>query len=137
MDNHIKIKNDQGETMKAGCVVINARQEVLLVNDKVNAIWTFPKGHLEAGEQLAETAIRELKEETGYDVQITKRLADATYSHPHTGERIRVAFFSALVSGKNGPAEAETLARWYSLEEARKLLPSNLHLVLDEALLGV
>lgn len=135
MDNHIKIKNAQGETLKAGCVVTDERGRVLLVNDRINAIWTFPKGHLEAGEELSETAIRELKEETGYDVQILKRLTDATYCHPQTGEAIRVALFRAAALATGGLGEAETISRWFSVEEARKLLPSNLLAVLNEALL--
>lgn len=31
--------------------------------------WSFPKGHIEAGESNWETAVRELKEETSLDVQ--------------------------------------------------------------------
>ena len=32
--------------------------------------WGFPKGHVEAGEGEEETALREIKEETGLDVRI-------------------------------------------------------------------
>lgn len=33
-----------------------------------NGFWVFPKGHMEAGESERETALREIKEETGLDV---------------------------------------------------------------------
>ena len=32
--------------------------------------WNFPAGHVEAGEGLIEAAIREAKEESGYDINI-------------------------------------------------------------------
>lgn len=32
--------------------------------------WNFPSGHVELGETMAEAAIREVKEETGYDVRL-------------------------------------------------------------------
>ena len=34
--------------------------------------WGFPGGAMEIGESVMETAIREIKEETGYDVEINE-----------------------------------------------------------------
>ena len=34
--------------------------------------WSFPKGHMEAGESEHETAIREVAEETGIEIEITR-----------------------------------------------------------------
>lgn len=51
----------------AGCVVfatIAGQRCVLLILDQYGK-WTFPKGHLEAGETAAEAASREVYEETG------------------------------------------------------------------------
>lgn len=51
----------------AGCVVFRATPagvHVLLIHDQYGH-WTFPKGHLEAGEASATAAIREVYEETG------------------------------------------------------------------------
>ena len=40
--------------------------------------WVFPKGHMEAGESEYDTALREVKEETGLDVSFVEgfRMAD-------------------------------------------------------------
>lgn len=35
-----------------------------------SGFWVFPKGHMEAGESEQETALREIKEETGLDVAL-------------------------------------------------------------------
>jgi len=39
---------------------------MFFIKDPFNR-WTFPKGHQEAGESLLQTAVREIKEETGLD----------------------------------------------------------------------
>ena len=54
-----------------GAVVINrenGEMRYLLIANP-SGIWGFPKGHMEAGETERETALREIKEETGLDVQ--------------------------------------------------------------------
>jgi 8-oxo-dGTP pyrophosphatase MutT (NUDIX family) len=43
---------------------------VLLIKNKYTDCWSFPKGHVEPGENEYQTAIRETKEETGIDVKI-------------------------------------------------------------------
>ena len=51
----------------AGCVIfrlIDNQPHVLLILDQYGK-WTFPKGHLEAGEAAATAAVREVYEETG------------------------------------------------------------------------
>ena len=48
----------------AGGVVLSVRGAVLLLRYKGGG-WTFPKGHIEAGERDEEAAVREVREETG------------------------------------------------------------------------
>ena len=43
---------------------------VLLIKNKYTDCWSFPKGHVEPGENEYQTAIRETREETGIDVKI-------------------------------------------------------------------
>ena len=44
--------------------------KILLVKNNNGRYWSFPKGHIEDGENEHQTAIREIKEETGLDVTI-------------------------------------------------------------------
>ena len=92
---YTKIKNSNSETLKAGCVVLNKKNEVLLVSLIENEVWSFPKGHMEKEEKLEDTATREVLEETGYRVKIVKRLSDITYTNKENGKLIRVAMFLA------------------------------------------
>jgi len=136
MFEHNKIKNENNETVKAGCVVMNDKNEVLLVGDKEGKIWTFPKGHAENDETIEQVALREVQEETGYKVEIEKRLSDLTYTHGKTGELIRVAMFKAkpLEKSEKNLEEEEKYSQsaWFSLEKAKEILYYNLAFLLDE-----
>lgn len=53
------------EVNAAGGLVSNRRGDYLLISR--NGLWDLPKGHQEAGEDIAVTAIREVQEETGVE----------------------------------------------------------------------
>ncbi len=55
-------------------------KKILLTRRSDNGLWCLPAGGMDPGEDLAETCIREVKEETGLDVKI-KRLI-GIYSSP-------------------------------------------------------
>lgn len=52
-----------------GCIIIK-NKKVLLVYEKNRNFWGFPKGHMEEGENEIQTALREVKEEVGLEVEI-------------------------------------------------------------------
>lgn len=52
-----------------GCIIIE-NKKVLLVYEKRRDFWGMPKGHVEEGETEIQTALREVKEEVGIDVEI-------------------------------------------------------------------
>jgi len=51
-------------TQSAGGVVVGPEGKIVLVNQRHNS-WSLPKGHVEEGEEIEETARREIYEETG------------------------------------------------------------------------
>ena len=123
------IKNDAGEIVKAGCVVVDGNKVLLLtdINHKTNA---FPKGHAETGETLEETAIRETLEETGYKVEIIKRLQDVVYYHQEIKASVRVAMFLANPIERTNDGEGN--AEWVDATKARELIWPNGIPLLDE-----
>lgn len=51
------------EKVAAGGIVQNERGDILAIYSRDH--WTFPKGHVEAGEEIMDAGIREVQEETG------------------------------------------------------------------------
>lgn len=62
----------------AGGIIINKLGEVLIVLNDTGS-WQFPKGTVEKGERYLDTALREIKEETGLsDLELIKKLPKYT-----------------------------------------------------------
>src|SRR5918997_1263845 len=56
-------------------VVLNDQEEVLLVREKEDGLWTLPGGWVDVGESPSEAVEREVKEEAGYEVRAVRLLA--------------------------------------------------------------
>jgi len=89
--------------------------------------WSLPKGHLEGGESGLETATRELKEETGLDVDqfLSYQSIDEHYQFkrgPVLVEKM-VGYYPAKVIGEVVIQVAELkTGSWFSVEEALEKL---------------
>ncbi len=120
-----------------GGVVLDGRK-VLLVqvkNLKGKKIWTFPKGHIEAGETPRQAALREVLEETGYKAIIVRPMMRVKYAFTFQGNYVKkmVQWYLMKKLGRIGKHDAsEILAiRWVSLLKAHELVqyPSDIRLV--------
>ena len=126
----------------AGGVVLRAAEqgrEVLLVGRTSDGSWVFPKGTPSAGETIEETALREVREETGLLVQILRPLGDMEYWFAAGGERVHklVTFFvMEAIGGDLSLHDHEyDLVRWVSVGEARRMLTFDTYRdVLDRAI---
>jgi 8-oxo-dGTP pyrophosphatase MutT (NUDIX family) len=93
-------------------------------------VWALPKGIIGDGEPPAETALREVEEETGVEGRLVGKLGDIRYVYTWAGERVFkvVSFYLVRYSkGRLGdlpPATAHEVAeaRWLPLDEAPQLL---------------
>ena len=93
--------------------------------------WGLPKGHVERGETLAETAVREVREETGIDAAIERVLGDIRYvftKRPGTPDAARVRkrvryYLMRRTAGRFADRDDELdEVRWVPLDEAVRLL---------------
>jgi 8-oxo-dGTP diphosphatase len=57
--------------ISAATIVLNDKDEILLIKGPRRG-WEMPGGQVEEGESLKDAAIRETKEESGIDIEITK-----------------------------------------------------------------
>ena len=97
---------------------------------KPQGVWALPKGLVDPGESGAQTAVREVAEETGVTARLEQKLGDVRYVYTRRGERVfKVVSFFLLRwhSGRIGElpdgVELEVAeARWLPLEDAPLLL---------------
>ena len=89
-------------------------------------MWTFPKGHLEAGETAEQAALREVEEETGYRCEITAPLDKVAYWFERDGilTKKAVTWFSMKALEKTGEHDPKEIleARWVPIEEVKQLI---------------
>ena len=99
------------------------RNEYLLLFQRGSRTWSFPKGHMEAGETERGTAFRELQEETGLTATLHPAFREViTYRIQPFGTK-DVVLFLGTVTGDIREAPGEILRhRWVTAEEAKKLL---------------
>lgn len=105
-----------------GVVLSDGR--ILLIRrakEPYKGFWALPGGFLEEGETVEEGVVREVKEETGIDVEVLRMVG--VYSKPERDPRgtVSVAFLcSALTKDPRGGDDAEE-ARWFPVEELKGL----------------
>ena len=113
----------------AGGLVVHDGQ-VLLVRKRQVAEVRMPKGHIEPGEDRAQAAVREVREETGYaHLRVVADLGTLTAEFPLDGQcivRHESAFLMALDDMATAPRDAKDTARfepvWVPLADAPDLL---------------
>ena len=113
----------------------NAEIEYLILL-QCNGCWSFPKGHMEASESEIQTALRELREETGLKAcLIQDRRAVLEYDiSPHT--RKQVVYFLGEVQGDVFPQEKEIVHyQWVNRHELQGYLHPDTYAACAELLL--
>jgi 8-oxo-dGTP pyrophosphatase MutT (NUDIX family) len=76
----------------AGGVVLDEQGRILLIRTRdlrSRPVWTLPKGTLAPGETSAEAALREVREETGYQCELVQELEPVTYWFQRGGTRVK------------------------------------------------
>ena len=101
-------------------VVTNDAGQILLIKRSDNDNWALPGGAIDLGESMAQAGIRETKEETGIDCEITGLVG--IYSDPRhvilytSNGEVRQEFSIVLTARATGglptPSDESTYVRW-------------------------
>jgi len=119
-----------GPVFAAGAVcwrVVEGKPKVLVVYRGGHSDVSLPKGKVDPGETLPETAVREVREETGLAVTLGAPLGTIQYTMPNGREKV-VYYWSAEVDdhalelARFTPNSEIASLEWLSLEKARKKL---------------
>lgn len=104
------------------CGAIVAKDgKILMVQEgeeKIRRLWNNPAGHLDIGESIIDGTIREVKEETGFDVKLDGLIGVYYYLNKEGILVVRFQFRASVKSGILKFPEKEIMdAKWFAPEE--------------------
>jgi|APSaa5957512622_1039677.scaffolds.fasta_scaffold07512_5 8-oxo-dGTP pyrophosphatase MutT (NUDIX family) len=117
--------------IRLGCSAVifdETKQKVLLTQRADNGQWCLPSGGVDPGETVEETCVREVYEETGLNVRVTRFVG--VYSDPHRmveypdGNKVHVvalSFEAEIIGGELGLSDETTDFDYFTPEEMEKL----------------
>lgn len=100
-------------------VVTDEEGRVLLIHKTDNNLWALPGGGHQIGESIADTVVREVKEETGYDVAVER--VTGLYTNPRhvmayddgeVRQQFSIAFRATLVGGVPQTSSESRAVEW-------------------------
>jgi len=125
-----KLKDKMPVQKAGGGLVYNDQNEVLFIFR--NGKWDLPKGGLEKDEEITETALREVEEETGVKhLRITKKLQKTYHIFKRSGKyKLKITHWFEMRTSYNGiliPQENEGIDRavWLNQEKIKDALQNS------------
>ena len=112
----------------ASAIVLDDAGRILLHKRTDNGLWSIPGGSMEPGESIAETAIREVREETGIEARVDRILG--IYSNPRhvsayddgeVRQQFSVCFVCHATGGQLSTSDESADSRFFKLSEIPSL----------------
>ena len=112
----------------SSAIVVDDRNRILLQRRTDSGNWALPGGAMDIGETLAESAVREVKEETGFDVRIERIVG--IYSDPghvfayddgEVRQEFSICLACAITGGSLQVSSESTAVEFFTFEEAAAL----------------
>ena len=110
-----------------GVCIKNNNDEILMVQEaeeKIRGLYNIPAGKLDFNESIFNGAIREAKEETGYDVKLDSILCIQYLENKNI---LKIIFNASIVSGNVCFDKDEIMdVRWISIDELERMTDKEL-----------
>lgn len=117
------------ETSAGGLVVDPQHENVVLIgrlDRKGTLLWSMPKGHIEAGETTEQTAMREVKEETGISAKVLRPLGTIDYWFVAERRRVHKTVHHFILEATGGELSDEdvevTEVAWFPMDQLDTIL---------------
>ena len=101
-----------------------ARDRILMTQRSDNSRWCLPGGGMDPGESASETCIREVMEETGLQVQVTRLIGVYTtpdmlieYLDGNKVQPVSFSFEAEITGGELGLSDETIDFGWYTVAE--------------------
>jgi len=111
-----------------GASLLERNGKILLIKERKRVArekWNFPAGRLHKKESLIDCAIRETKEETGFEIK-PLYLIGIYQCQPISGpEAVIFIFKSKILKEKLTPSKETLKIKWFSIKEIKKLNKRN------------
>ncbi|MES2200555.1 MAG: NUDIX domain-containing protein [Chlamydiota bacterium] len=115
-----------------GIIFSENKKEVLLVQRRDLPVWVLPGGGLDLKETPAEGAIREVEEETGYQVKVVRQVAEYL---PVNRLTQKTYFFECMITGGAATLNSEAKnIRYFPVTSLPSTLPPPFPLWIADAL---
>ncbi|MEV6553096.1 NUDIX domain-containing protein [Streptomyces sp. NPDC051597] len=108
----------------ASAVVTDGQGRILLQRRRDNDLWALPGGGMDMNDSLPGAAVREVKEETGLDIEITGLVGTYTdprhiiaYSDGEVRRQFNVCFRGRVIGGTLEISDESTELRWVKVAE--------------------
>ncbi|WP_124727100.1 NUDIX hydrolase [Staphylospora marina] len=115
----------------ASAVVTDDQGRIVLHKRSDNHLWSLPGGAMDVGESIEQTIIREVKEETGFDVVVEKCIGIYTdphhviaYSDGEVRQQFSICFHCNIIGGEKRISPESTRVELFTREE---ILQMDLH----------
>ncbi|MFF0531248.1 NUDIX domain-containing protein [Nocardia amikacinitolerans] len=104
-------------------LIVDQRGAILLQRRSDSGNWSLPGGTMEIGETLEQCVIRETREETGLDIEITGLLGIYTdpehviaYSDGEVRQEFNITYYGRVIGGQLQVSDESTDVRYLSLD---------------------
>jgi ADP-ribose pyrophosphatase YjhB (NUDIX family) len=128
-------------TPKAGCSVaaFDADGRVLLIRRADDGRWAIPGGYAEIGSTPSQNALRELREETGFEARIERLLGvfdGWVLGSTHPYQPWTLLFRGAITGGSARPSHETTDVRFFARDDVPRELAPVARAMLEHAFSG-